>query len=189
MKPAARIATTLPDQDWQAAITKGATGRQVSMQRRKALSLAGRAGLATSSSTRASGRMKARAVDVAAPSKVEVGHTLAGQPVTGTLVERSRKVTGNEPGSCKSITGTEYIGGEQFDTLCKTRPAPAPSKVAVSIFEGCAVPGNKEFCRELEQVVLERWDFLYKETMLRVAKRVDAAAADLSILVRDPNRE
>ncbi len=129
---AARIATTLPDQDWQAAITKGATGRQVSMQRRKALSLAGRAGLASSAATRASGRMKARAVDVAAPPKVELGHTLAGQPVTGTLVGRSRKVTGNEPGSCRNITGTEYIGGEQFDTLCKARPAPAPSKVAVS---------------------------------------------------------
>jgi len=129
---AARIATTLPGQDWQSAITQGATGRQLSMQRRKALSLAGRAGLATSSTSRSSGRMKARTVAAAVPPKVEQGHTLAGQPVTGTMVERSGKVTGNEPGSCRNITGTEYIGGEQFDAWCTTRPAPAPSKVAVS---------------------------------------------------------
>ena len=135
---AARIATTLPDQDWQAAMTKGVTGRQVSMQRRKALSLAGRAGVAVSAATRPSGRIKARAVDGTAgaadsvPPKVVLGHTLSGQSVTGTSVERSRKVTGNEPGSCRPVTGTEYIGGEQFDALCKSRPAPAPSKVGVS---------------------------------------------------------
>ena len=129
---AARIATTWTGQAWPSAITQGATGRQVSMQRRKALSLAGRAGLTTSSTSRSSGRMKARAVAAAVPPKVEQGHTLAGQPVTGTMVERSPKVTGNEPGSCRSITGTEYIGGEQFDALCRSRPAPAPSKVSVS---------------------------------------------------------
>jgi hypothetical protein len=133
---AARIATTMPDQDWQAAMAKGATGRQVSMQRRKALSLSGRAGLAAGAASRSTGRMKARAVDAAVqsavPSKVEQGHTLSGQSITGTMVERSRKVTGNEPGSCRTVTGTEYIGGEQFDALCKSRPAPGPSKVSVS---------------------------------------------------------
>ena len=137
---AARIAATLPDQDWQAAMTKGVTGRQVSMQRRKALSLSGRAGVAASAATRPSGRVKARAVDGAVgaaanaivPPKVELGHTLSGQGITGTSVERSRKVTGNEPGSCRPVTGTEYIGGEQFDALCKSRPKPAPSKVGMS---------------------------------------------------------
>jgi hypothetical protein len=129
---AAQLASTVPERNWQAAMATGATGRQMSMQRRKALSLAGRAGQAPSTATRTGGRMKALKVDAAAPPKVEQGHTLSGQSVTGTMVERSRKVTGNEPGSCRNITGTEYIGGEQFDALCTTRPAPAPSKVSVS---------------------------------------------------------
>jgi Carboxysome shell peptide mid-region. len=76
--------------------------------------------------------MKARNTQAPVPMKVEEGHTLSGQRVTGTQVERNQRVSGNEPGSCRAITGTEYIGSEQFDTLCKTRPAPNPPKVGVS---------------------------------------------------------
>ncbi len=127
---ATKIAAAMPHQDWQAAISKGATGRQVAMQHRLVQSLTGRVG-ASHDGARPSGRMRARLV-VPAPAKVEEGHTLSGQTVTGTMVERSKKVTGNEPGSCRPVTGTEYIGSEQFDTLCGTRPAPAPAKVGVS---------------------------------------------------------
>lgn len=124
---AAKIAAVMPNQDWQAAIAKGATGRQIAMQRRMVQSLTGRIGPADN---RPSGRMRARNVQV--PVKVEEGHTLAGQTVTGTMVERSPKVTGNEPGACRVITGTEYIGSEQYETLCQTRPEPGPAKVGVS---------------------------------------------------------
>lgn len=127
---ATRIAAALPTQDWQVAIAKGATGRQVAMQHRRVQSLTGRT-VAANTATRPTGRVRAR-VDLPAPPKVEEGHTLSGHTVTGTMVERSKKVTGNEPGSCRPITGTEYIGAEQFETLCGTRPAPAPSKVSVS---------------------------------------------------------
>lgn len=126
---ATRIAAAMPGQDWQAAIAKGATGRQVAMQRRLVQAIAGRTG--ASEPARPSGRQRARNV-VPAPAKVEEGHTLSGHSVTGTMVERSKKVTGNEPGSCRAITGTEYIGSEQFDNLCKSRPAPAPAKVGIS---------------------------------------------------------
>ncbi|MCA1979482.1 MAG: CsoS2 family carboxysome shell protein, partial [Thiobacillus sp.] len=129
---ATKIAAAMPGQDWQAAITKGATGRQVAMQRRLVQALTGRAGTSKSES-RPTGRMRVRNVNAAAPVKVEEGHTLAGQPVTGTMTDRSRKVTGNEPGSCRPVTGTEYVGAEQFDALCDAkRPAPAPAKVGVS---------------------------------------------------------
>lgn len=127
---AIKIAATLPDQDWQAAIAKGATGRQIAMQRRLVQSLAGRMG-AGQASTRPTGRVRAR-LEVPAPPKVEEGHTLSGHTVTGTMVERSPKVTGNEPGSCRIITGTEYIGAEQYETICKSRPEPGPAKVGVS---------------------------------------------------------
>ena len=128
---ATKMAASMPQQDWQAAIAKGATGRQVAMQHRLVQSLAGRTEAASHKAARPSGRMRARNV-VPVPAKVEVGHTLSGQSVTGTMVERSKKVTGNEPGSCRPVTGTEYIGSEQFDTLCSTRPAPAPAKVGLS---------------------------------------------------------
>ncbi|HOI66582.1 MAG TPA: CsoS2 family carboxysome shell protein, partial [Thiomonas arsenitoxydans] len=130
---ATKIAASLPGQDWQVAMSKGATARQVAMQRRHVQSLVGRAGAcASAESSRPSGRMKARNTQAPVPMKVEEGHTLSGQRVTGTQVERSQRVSGNEPGSCRAITGTEYIGSEQFDTLCKTRPAPNPPKVGVS---------------------------------------------------------
>lgn len=129
---ATKIAATLPGQDWQAAMSKGATARQVAMQRRHVQSLVGRAGASVAASPRPSGRMKARDTQAVVPVKVEEGHTLSGQRVTGTQVERSQRVSGNEPGSCRAITGTEYIGTEQFDALCKTRPAPNPPKVGVS---------------------------------------------------------
>jgi hypothetical protein len=116
---ATKIASSMPGQDWQAAIAKGATGRQKAMQRRIVQSLAG--SMKASNEARPAGRMRAR-LDVPAPVKVEEGHTLSGHGVTGTMVERSKKVTGNEPGSCRAVTGTEYIGAEQYETLCSTRP-------------------------------------------------------------------
>lgn len=129
---ATKIASAMPGQDWQAAISKGATGRQKAMQRRLVQSLAGKTKSAKES--RPAGRMRAFVATPAAaiPPKVEEGHTLAGHEVTGTMVERSKKVTGNEPGSCRAITGTEYVGKEQYDILCNARPAPAPTKVGVS---------------------------------------------------------
>lgn len=128
---ATKIAAAMPGQDWQAAITKGATGRQIAMQRRLVQALAGRAGTSKTDSARPSGRVRTR--NVVAPIKVEEGHTLAGQSVTGTMTDRSRKVTGNEPGSCRPVTGTEYVGVEQFDLLCDAkRPSPNPAKVGVS---------------------------------------------------------
>ncbi len=66
------------------------------------------------------------------PQKVEVGSTLSGTPVTGTQVERTPRVTGNEYGACRPITGTEYIGAEQYSRFCGTVPEPRPAKVGVS---------------------------------------------------------
>lgn len=120
-------------QNLQTAIAEGVSGRQVSRQHRLEQSLIGATKKKASPDKRPSGRVRVCPVDVAdAPPKVEVGHTLSGHDVTGTMVERSLKVTGNEPGSCRAITGTEYIGAEQFDSLCSTRPTPTPSKVGIS---------------------------------------------------------
>lgn len=130
---ATKLAAVLPQQDWQLAIDKGATGRQVAMQRRMVRALVGRSEASSSSTPRPSGRVRvARNESAPVPSKVGVGHTLSGQSVSGTLVDGHRKVTGTEAGACRHVTGTEYLGVEQFDKLCSSRPAPNPAKVAVS---------------------------------------------------------
>lgn len=143
---ATKIAAALPGHDWQTAMTKGATGRQVAMQRRHVQSLVGRTGSA-SDTPRPNGRTRARNTGnqpAGAPPKVELGHTLSGQTITGTQVERTVKVTGNETGSCRLITGTEYIGAEQFGKLCKTRPEPNPPKVGLSTtLRGESVTGTE----------------------------------------------
>ncbi|MGV6850695.1 MAG: CsoS2 family carboxysome shell protein [bacterium] len=70
---------------------------------------------------------------LAAPPKVEIGTTLSGQPVSGTQVERNATVTGSEQGTCLPITGTEYIGSEQFNDFCGAQPEPNAPKVGMSV--------------------------------------------------------
>ncbi len=129
----ARAAAVMPDQDWQSAIAgERPSGRQIAMQRRKVRALAGKAGSARDSKgSRPSGRRRAR-LDIPAPPKVEEGHTLSGQSVSGTMVEGTKKLTGVEAGACRGITGTEYIGVELYDQQCPTRPDTGPTKVGVS---------------------------------------------------------
>ncbi|WP_018872028.1 CsoS2 family carboxysome shell protein [Thioalkalivibrio sp. ALJ16] len=64
--------------------------------------------------------------------KVGVMHTLRGREVSGTQVDSSIRVTGDEYGGCKPITGTEYAGSEHYDAFCGgSRPQAAPEKVTV----------------------------------------------------------
>ena len=100
-------------------------GRAIARARRAALCLNGRG---NDPACRPSGRVRSRSV----PVKVEIGTTLSGTPVSGTQVERSSKVTGTESGSCRTVTGTEYIGAEQYEKLCTSTPPAAPAKVSVS---------------------------------------------------------
>lgn len=58
--------------------------------------------------------------------KVGVAMTDSGRTVTGTMNGRSGLVTGNEPGTCKSVTGTPYSGMEQANAFCE---APAVKKI------------------------------------------------------------
>lgn len=58
-------------------------------------------------------------------SKIAVSQTLAGLKVTGDLAQRSKIVTGNEPGTCKATTGTPYSGGDQYQAYCDESQAMA----------------------------------------------------------------
>lgn len=115
------------------------TGRDAARQRREELCRNGRG---DSPACRPSGRV--RPSSGSAPSKVEIGTTLSGSTVTGTQVERASRVTGNESGGCRTITGTEYIGSEQFAQFCAERPAPGAAKVGMSATSrGQWVTGNE----------------------------------------------
>ena len=65
--------------------------------------------------------------------KVGTYNTLNGNSVTGTGVGRSERMTGNESGSCKNVTGDEYIGSQQYESFCDTKPTPEARKVGLSI--------------------------------------------------------
>jgi hypothetical protein len=67
-----------------------------------------------------------------APSKVGVSATLRGGSVTGTMVGRRQNMTGDEAGSCRNVTGDDYVGKEQYNGFCKTAPEPKDRKVDVS---------------------------------------------------------
>ncbi|EIJ34448.1 CsoS2 family carboxysome shell protein [Thiothrix nivea] len=105
-------------------------GREAARKHRQAMAMKGRG---NSKAARPSGRVRPSA----APPKVETGTTLSGSPVTGTQVERKATVTGNEPGTCRTVTGTEYIGTEQFASFCGSKPKPTePPKVGFSVTSG-----------------------------------------------------
>ncbi len=54
------------------------------------------------------------------PEAAKVGLSLTNktQSVSGTMTGRSPLVTGDEPGTCKAVTGTPYAGFEQSDQWC-----------------------------------------------------------------------
>ncbi len=54
--------------------------------------------------------------------------TVGGRPVTGTAVGRSPRVTGDEPGACRALTGTQYLAPARAVLACE--PA-APAGVTM----------------------------------------------------------
>ena len=79
-----------------------------------------------------------------APAKVGVSSTLRGGSVTGTMVGRREKMTGDEAGSCRNVTGDDYVGAEQYSGFCSTTAeAPTDNKVGVSATgKGLSVTGT-----------------------------------------------
>jgi hypothetical protein len=80
----------------------------------------------------------------AAVEKVGASETSRGQTVTGTMVGRSTSVTGDEPSTCRGVTGTEYLGADIFRDFCQSDPKATPRKVSVTqTSHGNPVSGNK----------------------------------------------
>ena len=79
------------------------------------------------------------------PAKVQLTNTSSGNMVTsGGKVGSSEKVTGDERGNCRSITGTEYLGSEHFKTFCNKDIQPGSAKVSFSkTSRGQIISGSK----------------------------------------------
>jgi len=77
--------------------------------------------------------------------KVGVSQTSSGQLVTGTQANRSIKTTGNEASTCRSVTGTQYLGADTIDSFCQSAPSyKQPSKIGVTnTSHGNFVTGNE----------------------------------------------
>jgi hypothetical protein len=80
-----------------------------------------------------------------APWKVGASETIQGQTVTGTMVGRHVGMTGDEPSTCRAITGTEYLGADIFRDFCQTEPASSTAKkvVVTTTSHGNMVSGNR----------------------------------------------
>jgi len=78
--------------------------------------------------------------------KVGASETSTGQLVTGTQANRSTKTTGNEASTCRSVTGTQYLGSEVIDIFCQgsSTPISQPPKVGITnTSHGNQVTGNE----------------------------------------------
>lgn len=75
--------------------------------------------------------------------KVVESETWNRQRITGVDIEHNRQVTGDEPGACATITGTQYVGPAQYEGSCG---AAQVSKAAVRVIPvgtaGGHVTGN-----------------------------------------------
>jgi hypothetical protein len=125
------------------------TSRELAQKVRELKCKVGSAGSSRHGGTRPTGpnRHGAKQAAVAADAHWKVGltETSRGQVVTGTQANRSSRTTGNEAGTCRVVTGTEYLGAEVFNTFCQSGPlGTQPAKVAVTATtRGNRVTGNE----------------------------------------------
>ena len=124
------------------------TSRELAQQVRELRTKAGARNKQSAGATRPTGPNRHGAKQAAAADahwKVGESTTSTGQTVTGTQANRSVKTTGNEASTCRSITGTEYLGAEVFQTFCQQAPEPTtPAKVRVTATShGNRVTGNE----------------------------------------------
>ena len=109
-----------------------------------------RNGAAGQKKSRPSGRVRpGKGGDASAaqdqPWKVGASETIQGQTVTGTMVGRHGSMTGDEPSTCRAITGTEYLGADIFRDFCQAEPASSTArKVTVTTTShGNMISGNR----------------------------------------------
>ena len=132
------------------AANPGLSTRELARELREMRSRNGKSGAGTQKCGDCSGRRRQRPKESEQGAaqdqrwKVGVSETTHGQSVTGTMVGRSASVTGDEPSTCRAVTGTEYLGADMFREFCQTEPVKNPIRVGVSsTSRNNAVTGNE----------------------------------------------
>ena len=60
-----------------------------------------------------------------------------------TRSDAASSVTGDEPGTCKRVTGSQYVGADQSEAFCATPNEAGPMKITSSATrKGKTVTGN-----------------------------------------------
>jgi len=109
----------------------GASTRDIAKKIRADKCSRGKAGCAPAATATAKRVRQSRDQD--SSSQVGESKTLSGQRVSGTTVGQGKKVmTGAETGACKLVSGTEYLGAEEFSMHCDTTPDAKPAKVTMT---------------------------------------------------------
>jgi len=81
-------------------------------------------------------------LDPVTAGKVTVAQTWGGQRVTGPSVEHRPNVTGDEPGSCRPVTGTPYQGPSTVFGWCEPDEVEPAARRLDPRVEGVAVTGD-----------------------------------------------
>ncbi len=123
----------------------GASTREIARKIRAERCTKGKSGCAAPAETASAKRTRQSKERSDMPSKVGESNTLSGQTVSGTQVGQGRKVmTGAETGQCQLVSGTEYLGAEEFAGSCETQPSAQPAKVTqTQTTRGQVVSGNE----------------------------------------------
>ena len=122
------------------------SGRELAQALREQRSRRGNAGQKKSEPTgrKRPGRSRNTGAAQDAAWKVGASETSHGQTVTGTMVGRSASVTGDEPSTCRTVTGTEYMGADIFRDFCQADPAKGVRRAGSSpTSRGNTVTGNE----------------------------------------------
>ena len=80
--------------------------------------------------------------DPVTAGKVTVAQSWGGQRITGFDVEHHPRVTGDAPGSCSALTGSQYQGRRTVDGYCATGAADAAAARRAPGSAGAAVTGD-----------------------------------------------
>ncbi|QCU89362.1 CsoS2 family carboxysome shell protein [Thiomicrorhabdus sediminis] len=121
-----------------------ASTREIARKIRAERCSRGKAGCATAE-TASSKKSRQSKASRTAPEKVGESNTLSGQRVSGTQVGQGRKaMTGAETGACQLVSGTEYLGTEEFANNCDSTPNAKPAKVTqTQTTRGQTISGNE----------------------------------------------
>jgi len=120
----------------------GASTREIARKIRAEKCSRGKAGCVP---TKSAGANRVRQPKDQESSAVGESKTLSGQRVSGTTIGQGKKVmTGAETGACKLVSGTEYLGAEEFSMHCDSTPQASPAKVTMTqTTRGQSISGNE----------------------------------------------